>query len=327
LIPTDESGAVDLDKLRMVVIQNRGKTGGLICSSPSYKTGKIDPVGVFADIAAFEEIALHVDCCLGGFVGEHVYHQKYLGIEGVTSLSADTHKNGEAPKGSSVLITNEMPNGENLFFYIPYANPEWSGGIYGTPNDAGSEPCTHLLQAFLAMLFFGKEGYKLRAERMCSTALEMAKMIEKTKKLTLLGEPDLHVVAFKINPELEWREGAIYELADQMKTRGFTFNALLDEALHFCITDRFATDPQTLKNFKTALKASLKEVESKNNRGEAFPKARMYCSMRVALSPDSVDQSWGDYIVNTLFGTKAVNEVVKRFYCTQINPNAPWKKS
>lgn len=56
------------------------------------------------------KINLHVDACLGGYV---IPFAKDHGIKiesfdftvpGVTSISADNHKYGLAPKGSSVLL-------------------------------------------------------------------------------------------------------------------------------------------------------------------------------------------------------------------------------
>ena len=44
-------------------------------------------------------------------------------------------------------------------FSLRYAIPGWSGGVYGTPNNAGSQHCTHTLHAYLAMLAIGKSGF------------------------------------------------------------------------------------------------------------------------------------------------------------------------
>lgn len=56
------------------------------------------------------QCGLHVDCCLGGFVLPFAKSLGYsvepfdFGVEGVTSISADTHKYGYAPKGTSVAL-------------------------------------------------------------------------------------------------------------------------------------------------------------------------------------------------------------------------------
>lgn len=56
------------------------------------------------------QCGLHVDCCLGGFVLPFAKRLGYpvppfdFSVKGVTSMSADTHKYGYAPKGTSVAL-------------------------------------------------------------------------------------------------------------------------------------------------------------------------------------------------------------------------------
>lgn len=64
------------------------------------------------------QCGLHVDCCLGGFVLPFAKSLGYpvppfdFGVEGVTSISADTHKYGYAPKGTSVALFRSKEVGE-----------------------------------------------------------------------------------------------------------------------------------------------------------------------------------------------------------------------
>ena len=148
---------MDIDELRKQSYYYGNDVIAIIGSAPSYPLGVVDHIKEIADIALENGCGMHVDCCLGGFIINNLNHQdtNYLDIVGVTSLSADTHKNGFAPKGSSVLITNK-----NLSCYSIYPVPEWSGGVYGTPKDAGSQSCTHSLMALLAMLSMAQDGYQ-----------------------------------------------------------------------------------------------------------------------------------------------------------------------
>ena len=51
-----------------------------------------------------------------------------FGVSGVTSISADTHKYGFAPKGTSVILYSEAMYGHYQYFsYV-----DWPGGIYAT---------------------------------------------------------------------------------------------------------------------------------------------------------------------------------------------------
>ena len=79
-------------------------TIALLVSAPQYAHGVMDPITEVAALGLRLNIPVHVDACLGGFL--IVFAEKIgLGLDpfdfrvpGVTSISADTHKFGYAPK-------------------------------------------------------------------------------------------------------------------------------------------------------------------------------------------------------------------------------------
>lgn len=327
LIPTDEEGQVDMEQLKKAVEQHKKNLVALFASAPSYPKGKIDPIGEIGNLASEYEVGFHVDCCLGGFIiNFHPrYRSNFLEWPGVTSLSADTHKNGLAPKGSSVLVTQMMPDGKNLAYHSIYAIPEWTGGIYGTVKSAGSQSCTPVLQAFLAMLAVGKDGYEDIARSIVDTATGMADIIKKIPGLKLLGDPDLNVVAFKVDPKLGLMPGASYAFAKEMADRKFVLNALRNDSVHFCITDRFVEDPEALKKFETAAKESLEAVQDLNaklvRQKKQFPgDAGLYCQLEASMNPNRQEQGWTKYVENKLFGTQGVHAAVKTYLLATLNP-------
>ena len=105
----DASHSVDLDAARAAVKRLGSKLLCVIGSTPSYALGTIDPIEELAAMARTAGVGMHVDSCLGGFVVNYLDHvdPNWLALDGVTSLSCDTHKNGWAPKGSSVLVTKK----------------------------------------------------------------------------------------------------------------------------------------------------------------------------------------------------------------------------
>ena len=72
--------------------------------------GVFDPIGELAKIAKRHNIGLHVDCYLGSFLVPHLNKAGYptpamdFRVDGVTSISADPHKFGFTPKGSSTVL-------------------------------------------------------------------------------------------------------------------------------------------------------------------------------------------------------------------------------
>lgn len=79
----------------------------LIGSAPNFPHGIVDPIDKLAKLALKHKVGLHVDGCLGGFVGlfdENLKKLYSLDREGVTSVSIDHHKFGLAPKGISTIF-------------------------------------------------------------------------------------------------------------------------------------------------------------------------------------------------------------------------------
>lgn len=55
-------------------------------------------------------------------------------VDGVTSISCDTHKYGFAAKGSSII----MYRNSKIRKYQYFLYSQWTGGIYASPSVAGS---------------------------------------------------------------------------------------------------------------------------------------------------------------------------------------------
>ena len=77
-----------------------------VVSAPCYPYGIIDRIEEIAKISHQYNIWLHVDACLGGFILPWLDNiPKFdFRLEGVSSMSCDTHKYGYASKGSSVIL-------------------------------------------------------------------------------------------------------------------------------------------------------------------------------------------------------------------------------
>ena len=70
----------------------------LVGSAPGFPHGVIDPIDQIAALGKKYDIPVHVDACLGGFVLAFMEDAGYslppfdFRVDGVTSISADTHK-------------------------------------------------------------------------------------------------------------------------------------------------------------------------------------------------------------------------------------------
>lgn len=123
-----------------VLSRVNARTAIVVASSPTYPHGIIDDVAGIANVAARCRICMHVDACLGGFVLPFMRHLRYevpafdFALQGVTSMSADTHKYGLAHKGTSVVLYRNKALRRAQFTPVT----EWSGGLYVSPGLSGS---------------------------------------------------------------------------------------------------------------------------------------------------------------------------------------------
>jgi sphinganine-1-phosphate aldolase len=158
-VPNLENGTkVNMKGLRRSIDRN---TLFIYASAPDFGHGNFDPLEEISDLALEKKIGMHADCCLGGFINpfieragyklDHIYDFR---LKGITTISCDTHKYGNAPKGSSVCMfrSRELRN-QGI-----YTNTEWTGGFYATTGTAGSRNGSIVIGAWTAMMRLGRKG-------------------------------------------------------------------------------------------------------------------------------------------------------------------------
>jgi len=313
-INVSEDGVVDLKQLKQVLARHGNKVVMVVGSAPEYSSGCVNQLEEMAKIANQENIPIHGDFCLGGFLVHKIHPNLKNSLKYLTSLSCDTHKNGFAPKGSSVLLMDE----EYAKFSF-YKVPKWDGGVYVTLSDPGSEACTSAFNAFVTMLAVGENGYKKAAESIHANALEFANVVKDFEgKLRLLADPQVNVVALTIAKD--WMgKGAIYALAHEMAKRGFVFNTMPNDRIHFCITLRYCCDENVNERLKNAFTESIEEVERQKNEGIPFPgDAGMYCSLGKALNPSHED-SFQERMENVFLGKYGASEALSAYCLALLN--------
>jgi glutamate/tyrosine decarboxylase-like PLP-dependent enzyme len=234
-VPVGNDGLADVGAIRDAIGRHTIVVAG---SAPGYPHGVIDPIPELSEIARERSIGFHTDACLGGFV---LPWAERLGFEvpvvdfrlpGVTSLSADTHKYGYAPKGTSVVLYR----GRNLRHHQFHVATDWPGGLYYSPSLAGSRPGGLIAGAWAAMLSMGEEGYLRATSAILESAAEIRSGIEVLPDLAVIGRP-LWIIAFTSDTV------NIYEVMAQMAQRGWSLNGLHHPpAVHLAVTLRHTED-------------------------------------------------------------------------------------
>jgi sphinganine-1-phosphate aldolase len=253
-IPVDHGFRANVEGTKKAITKN---TIVIVGSAPSFPHGIIDPIEQLSELARQRGIGFHTDACLGAFVLPWLSKLGYdvppfdFTLPGVTSISADTHKYGYAPKGTSVILYR----GSDLRHYQYFKAADWPGGLYFSPTLAGSRPGALSAACWAAMVAVGQHGYMQAAQRIMQTASAIKKGIEKMPDLHVMGEP-LWVIAFR-SETLD-----IYRVMDYMTAKGWSLNGLHKPAcLHLCVTLRH-TQPGVAERFVRDLKDAAEYVKA-----------------------------------------------------------------
>ncbi|RGB29144.1 sphinganine-1-phosphate aldolase [Rhizophagus diaphanus] len=260
-IPIDPSDyRVDTKAVNRAINKNTVMIAG---SAPNYPHGIIDDIPTLAAIAKKHNIGMHVDCCLGSFLVPFLEEAGFpaqpfdFRIDGVTSISCDTHKYGFAPKGSSVI----MYRTKSLRKYQYFLCPDWTGGIYASPTVAGSRPGALIAGCWASLMRMGRNGYIDATKKIVGCAKTIEAGISQMDDLCVYGKPLVSVVAFGSKTPKTLN---IYAISDKMSAKGWNLNSLQNPpAVHIACT---LLTVDHAEQFLQDLRDSINEVKSDPNR-------------------------------------------------------------
>ena len=231
------------------------QTVAIVGSAPPFPHGIVDPIEELSEVARAHGVGFHTDGCLGGFLLPWAERLGYpvpsfdFRLPGVTSISADTHKYGYAPKGTSVLLYRT----KSLRRHQYYSVTDWPGGLYFSATMAGSRPGGLSAACWAAMLTMGEAGYLEAARRILETAAWIKEGIRSIDGLQVIGDP-LFVIAVR-SAEVD-----AYQVLQAMASRGWNLNGLhLPPAFHLCVTLRHSS-PGVKEQFISDLKEAVDSV-------------------------------------------------------------------
>lgn len=253
--PVLDDGRVDVDAMARLVDR---QTVMLACSAPQYPWGSIDPVAEVGALAERHGLPLHVDACFGGFMlpwlerlGRPIPPWDFR-VPAVTSVSADLHKYGYAPKGSSVIVYRDMEHLKDQFFVAA----GWSGGVYVSPSIPGTRSGGAIASAWTSLMALGEEGFMALARGAWETSERLRADISKIEGLRLLGRPDATIVTWaSADPAID-----LFAVADQMVVRGWAVDRQQGPpSVHMTVN---ANNAPVVPRYVQDLAASVAEVRA-----------------------------------------------------------------
>jgi sphinganine-1-phosphate aldolase len=189
LVPVEEDGAVATSALAGRLTDD---VALVVVSAPSYPFAALDPVGEIAAFCLERGTPLHVDACIGGLVLPF-WHAPDGGslpdwdfaVPGVTSISADLHKFGYAPKGVSVLLQRGRDRQRTQYF----STTRWPGYPVVNPTILGSKSAGPLAAAWAITEALGLSGFAELAASCVRSTEALRAAVDGIRGLRIVGTP------------------------------------------------------------------------------------------------------------------------------------------
>lgn len=272
-VPVTDEWTTDLDAMADAVGPD---TALVVASAPQYPQGTVDPVPEVAAMAVEVGASCHVDACMGGFVlpfaeleGRTTQPWDFR-VEGVTSISADLHKLGYAPKGVSVILHRSR----ELRRYQTFDFDGWLAGRYITPNMQGTRSGLPMAAAWAVLQYLGVDGYRRLVRTTLDTADTIRSGIRAIDGLRILGNPVHHLLAISAEPEIEdeTRRIDLFALGEAMADRGWHLDRQgPPPSLHMTVS---AGNTKAVNEFLADLSEAAEQV-----RGGATGEATQYATL------------------------------------------------
>ncbi|SNT25347.1 pyridoxal phosphate-dependent decarboxylase family protein [Rhodococcoides kyotonense] len=185
VVPVDPSSGVP-DPVD-VAAAVRDDTVLIVASAPNYPFGVLDPIAELASVALDHDIGLHVDACIGGLAlpwwGELPAWD--FAVPGVTSVSADLHKYGYAPKGASLLLVKGRDRHRHQYFGLT----AWPGYPVVNPTLLGSRSVSSMAAAWAIVTYLGDDGFAELTSQMRDSTTALIAAIRAVPGLRVFGDP------------------------------------------------------------------------------------------------------------------------------------------
>ena len=190
----------------------------VVASAPSYAHGVVDPVPALAAAAVERGVRCHVDACIGGWVlpyaarlGRPVPPWTFA-VEGVTSISVDTHKYAYAPKGTSLLLHRTPALRRPVFF----AFADWPGYTMLNSTMQSTKSGGPLAGAWAMVETLRDDGYLALARDALAAVDAIVAGVAAQPGLRLLAPPDSTLLAVITDGTCD-----AFTVCDEMLARGW----------------------------------------------------------------------------------------------------------
>jgi glutamate/tyrosine decarboxylase-like PLP-dependent enzyme len=218
LVPVDPAtGAVDAPSLTSRL---GADVALVVVSAPNFPFAGLDPVAEVAAAALAAGIDCHVDACIGGLILPFWtgLPRWDFAVDGVTSISADLHKFGYAPKGASVLLQRGRDRQRTQYF----ATTRWPGYPVVNPTMLGSKSAGSLAASWAILTALGIDGFARLAQSCERSTAALLATIDGIEGLRVVGSPVGPLIAVTSDESMPPEKRVDpHHWADEVRTHGW----------------------------------------------------------------------------------------------------------
>ncbi len=215
VLPVNERYELDVAALEVAIARDRAAdfTPFLIVGTAgTVNVGAIDELSALADIAAAENIWLHVDGAYGalGMLSPDI-SPRLKGIERADSIAFDFHKWGQVPYDAGFVLVRDGELHQQTFASpAAYLRREARGLAAGSPWPCDFGPDLsrgfRALKTWFTFKVYGTEKLGRMISVTCELARYLAERVAATPQLELLAPVSLNIVCFRYRCELDGEE-------------------------------------------------------------------------------------------------------------------------
>ena len=207
-IPTDDALRIDPAALRAAIVEDRAagfRPACLIATAGTVNTGAIDDLDALANLAAEEQLWLHVDGCIGALLAiapANAY--RVAGIARAHSVALDPHKWLHAPFEVGCVLIRDASAHRGAFAvsqeYLEstprgLASAEWLYE-YGLQTTRGFRA----LKVWMALKEHGVEKFGRLIDQNIAQARYLTGLIEQEPLFELVAPTSINIVCFRYSP-------------------------------------------------------------------------------------------------------------------------------
>jgi aromatic-L-amino-acid decarboxylase len=203
VLPADDDLRLDPRALRDAVTRDRaaGRRPFLVVASAgTINTGVVDPLDAIADLAAEQDLWLHVDAAYGGFFQLTERGRAALaGIERADTITLDPHKGLFLPYGTGCLLARDgaalRAAHEAVAHYLPQPSdelPDFSAYSPELTRDFRG------LRLWLPLHLHGVDTFVTALDEKLDVARDVYAQLSAVPELEVPWAPDLSLVAFRL---------------------------------------------------------------------------------------------------------------------------------